>query len=187
MTGPGDRLHRATRGPMAGTVDQLDAPFWSTPRELVEHMLDLAGVGATDRLIDLGCGDGRIVIAAAQRGAEALGIDVDPCRIAEAEAGARAAGLEHRAHFRTEDLFETSLAGANVVTLYLVPLTNWLLGYRLQRELVPGSRVVSHAFPIVGWPADEEHVVEGRRVYLWRVPAEADRPAPAPIPFGTPA
>lgn len=157
------------RGPFAASGQHFDAPFWPTPEPLVEHMLDLARVGPGDRLIDLGCGDGRIAVAAALRGADALGVDIDPERIAEAKAAAEAAGVGDRASFRQEDLFWTDLRGATVVTLYLLPVANRLLGERLRTELAPGSRVVSHAWSIPDWPADREEQVDGRTVYAWTV------------------
>lgn len=165
-----DRAFKAMRGPWAGTDQHYDAPYWQTPDAVVEAMLDLAGVGSGDRLIDLGCGDGRIVIAAARRGAEALGIDIDAERIAEAEAAARDAGVAERARFLREDLFATRLEEASVVTLYLVGLPNRLLGPRLQTELAPGSRVVSHCFDIPGWAPAEHRRVDDRDLYLWVVP-----------------
>ena len=135
-------------------------------------MLDLAGVGPDDRLIDLGCGDGRIVLAAARRGARALGVDVDPARIAEAESAARGAGLDDLAHFRRQDLFATSLARATVVTLYLLQHVNRQLERRLRSRLRPGSRVVGHAWPMPNWaPAHEEETADRRRLYLWVVPS----------------
>jgi SAM-dependent methyltransferase len=165
-----DRAFKAVRGPWAGTPHHSDAPFWPTPDPLVERMLDLAEIVAGDHLIDLGCGDGRIVIAAARRGASALGVDIDPERIAEAEAAARTAGVEHLVRFRCEDLCETRLEAASVVILYLAPLLNQLLGARLQTELAPGSRVLSHAFAIPGWaPRVHETTTERRALYLWVV------------------
>jgi cyclopropane fatty-acyl-phospholipid synthase-like methyltransferase len=164
-----DRIFKQIRGPWAGTPHHLDAPFWSTPEPLVERMLDLAGVAAGDHLIDLGCGDGRIVIAAARRGASALGIDIDPTRIAEAEAAAQRAGVEHLARFRCEDLFETRLEAASVVTLYLVQHLNRLLAARLQNELAPGSRVLSHAFMIPGWAPRVHETIDRRELFLWVV------------------
>ena len=164
-----DRIFRKVRGPWAGTSQHLDAPFWTTPEPLVERMLDLAGVGPGDHLIDLGCGDGRIVIAAARRGASALGIDIDVERIAEAETAARSAGVAHLANFRQEDLFATRLEDASVVTLYLLPGLNHLLATRLQTELAPGSRVLSHAFAIRGWAPRVHEIIDRRELMLWVV------------------
>ena len=166
---PGDRLCAAVRGPFAASGNHCDAPYWQTPSSLVESMLDLAGCGPGDRLIDLGCGDGRIVIAAALRGAEGVGIDFDPERIAEARAGAEAAGVADRVSLHQQDLFLTDLTTATIVTLYLLPLPNRLLGHRLRTELAPGSRVVSYAWSIEGWPADREECVDGRTLYAWTV------------------
>ena len=166
---PGDRLCAAVRGPFAASGNHCDAPYWQTPSSLVDSMLDLAGCGPGDRLIDLGCGDGRIVIAAALRGAEGVGIDFDPERIVEARAGAEAAGVADRVSLHQQDLFLTDLTTATIVTLYLLPLPNRLLGHRLRTELAPGSRVVSHAWSIEGWPADREECVDGRTLYAWTV------------------
>ena len=167
--GTEDRAFKAIRGPWAGTPQHLDAPFWPTPEPLVERMLDLAGVGPGDHLIDLGCGDGRIVIAAARRGATALGVDIDAERIAEAEAAARAASVEQLVGFRCEDLFATRLEAASVVTLYLIPHIHGLLGARLKTELAPGSRVISHAFAIRDWVPRVHEVIDQRELYLWVV------------------
>jgi len=166
---PEDRAFKTLRGPWAGTPHHLDAPFWPTPEPLVERMLDLAGVGPGDHLIDLGCGDGRIVIAAARRGATALGVDIDAERIAEAEAAARAASVEQLVGFRCEDLFATRLEAASVVTLYLIPHIHGLLGARLKTELAPGSRVISHAFAIRDWVPRVHEVIDQRELYLWVV------------------
>jgi SAM-dependent methyltransferase len=164
-----DRAFKAIRGPWAGTPHHLDAPFWPTPEPLVERMLDLAGVVPGDHLIDLGCGDGRIVIAAARRGATALGVDIDSERIAEAEAAAQAAGVGHLVRFRCEDLFATRLETASVVTLYLIPLVHSLLGARLRTELAPGSRVLGHAFAIRDWAPRAHETIDRRELFLWVV------------------
>ncbi|HEX7848401.1 MAG TPA: methyltransferase domain-containing protein [Sphingomonas sp.] len=164
-----DRAFKAIRGPWAGTPHHRDAPFWPTPEPLVERMLDLGGVGPGDHLIDLGCGDGRIVVAAARRGATALGVDIDAERIAEAEAAARAAGVEHLVRFRREDLFATRLEAASVVTLYLIPHVHGLLGARLRTELGPGSRVLGHAFAIRDWAPRVHEIIDRRELFLWVV------------------
>jgi SAM-dependent methyltransferase len=150
-----------------------DVPYVPTPRELVEKMLDLAGVTAADYLIDLGCGDGRIALAAARRGARALGVDIDPLRIQEASAAARFAGMESQVVFRRQDLFQTPIYEANVIALYLLPRINLALRPRLLTELRPGSRVVSHAFQMGEWRAEAEDELDGRRIFLWIVPAVA--------------
>lgn len=170
----------ALRGPFAGTEGHRDAPYWQTPPQLIEGMLDLAGAGPADFLIDLGCGDGRTVIAAARRGSRALGVDLDAERIAEAQVAAAAAGLASLAHFRCEDLFRTRLEEATIVTLYLLPHVNFMLRDRLRGELRPGSRVVSHAFPMPDWAHAQEAQVHGRYLYLWIVPeTPGDQPAGA--------
>ena len=157
------------RGPFAGSPGHIDAPFRPTPDDAVEKMLDLAGVGPGDRLVDLGCGDGRIVLAAARRGAEALGVDIDPERIAEAEAAAVTVGVASRARFSVGDLFDLDLSEFDVVTLYLLPGVNrWLEG-RLKCDLRPGARVVSFCFAMPEWPAAAEEPYGFSTIYLWTV------------------
>jgi SAM-dependent methyltransferase len=152
---------------------EYDVPYVPTPRELVQKMLDLAEVAASDYLIDLGCGDGRIAIAAAQRGARALGVDIDPQRIQEAAAAAQFAGVQTRALFRRQDLFRTPIYEANVIALYLLPRINLALRPRLLTELRPGSRIVSHAFHMGDWRPEAEEEMDGRHIFLWIVPAVA--------------
>lgn len=152
----------------------LEVPYVPTPRPVVAAMLDLAGVGPEDYVIDLGSGDGRIAIMAAQRGARALGVDLDPQRIAEAGAAARLARVETRALFRRQDLFDTPLREASVVTMYLLPQVNLRLRPRLLTELRPGTRIVSHAFAMGDWRPDEHREVNAANIYLWIVPAAAE-------------
>jgi SAM-dependent methyltransferase len=159
---------------LAGFIaPELEVPFVPTPHTLVQHMLDLAQVGAEDYLIDLGCGDGRIAVAAARRGARALGVDLDPLRIQEAAAAARIAGVEARVRFRRQDLFRTPIYDASVVALYLLPGINLQLRPRLLTELRPGARVVSHAFDMGDWRPEAGETHEGRRIFLWIVPGVA--------------
>ena len=153
--------------------DDLDVPYVPTPRPVVEAMLDMAGVGADDFLIDLGSGDGRIAIMAAQRGARALGVDIDPDRIAEARLAARMAQVESRARFRRQDLFATPLGEASVITMYLMPEVNMRLRPRLLTEGRPGTRIVSHNFTLGDWRPDATREIGASRIYLWIVPAAA--------------
>ena len=150
-----------------------DVPFVPTPHTLVERMLDLAGVSATDYLVDLGCGDGRIAVAAGQRGARALGVDIEALRIQEAAAAARIAGVEGRVRFRRQDLFTTPIHEASVIAIYLLPAINLRLRPKLLTELPAGARIVSHAFDMGDWAADAEETHDGRRIFLWHVPAVA--------------
>jgi SAM-dependent methyltransferase len=159
---------------LAGFAEpEYDVPFVPTPHALVQRMLDLAQVAAADYLIDLGCGDGRIAVAAAQRGARALGVDLNPLRIQEAAAAARIAEVESRVVFRRQDLFRTPIYEASVVALYLLPDINLQLRPRLLTELRPGSRVVSHAFDMGDWRPEAEETLDGRRIFLWIVPGVA--------------
>jgi SAM-dependent methyltransferase len=136
-------------------------------------MLDLAELKPGERLIDLGSGDGRIVLAAARRGASALGVELASDLVRRAREAARFEGLEARASFRRDDLFIVPLRGADVVTLYLLPAVNLRLRPKLLAELPPGARVVSHAFNMADWAPDGHRSVDGRNVYLWVVPATA--------------
>ena len=154
---------------------KLDAPYVVTPYAVVDEMLRLAKVGPSDVVFDLGCGDGRIVITAAERlGAHGVGIDIDPRRIEEANNAARRAGVSDRVRFAVQDLFATDFSSATVVTLYLFAELNAKLRPKLLSDLRPGSRVVSHQFDIPGWPAHDGarvHVGDTiHDIFLWVVP-----------------
>jgi SAM-dependent methyltransferase len=153
-------------------AQRLDIEFVATPKETVERMLEVAEVGSRDYVIDLGSGDGRIVIAAAGRGARGLGVDLDPARIREAQANARGSGVGDRVAFRQENLFSTGLGEATVLTLYLHPELNLKLRPRLL-ALRPGTRIVSHRFDMGEWKPDLSDHVAGP-VYLWIVPARVE-------------
>lgn len=140
-----------------------------TPYETVERMLALADVRASDYLFDLGSGDGRIPIAAARRGARALGVDFDPARVRESRANAERAGVADRVRFRQENLFRTPLGEATVITLYLLPELNLKLRPRLL-SLRPGTRIVSHRFLMGDWKPDVTDAAGGI-IHLWVVPA----------------
>lgn len=154
---------------------KLDVPFIKTPPAVVERMLDFGQVSSKDTLIDLGSGDGRIPIAAAKnRGARGLGVDIDPARTQEAIAAARDAGVADKLAFRTENLFDTDLSKATVLTMYLFPEINLRLRPHLLKTLKPGTRVVSHAFHMDEWTPDRHDVVDGRDVFLWVIPARLE-------------
>lgn len=163
------RAQGTSEGSSAGR--SLDVPYVPTPVAVVDKMLEMAQVKRGDYLIDLGCGDGRIVVAAAKRfGARGLGIDLDPVRIDEARKNARSAGVESSVEFRVGDLFEADLSAANVVTLYLLSSVNRRLRPQLWRQLRVGSRVVSHAFDMgEEWPPEQTERVSGAVVYRWTV------------------
>jgi predicted RNA methylase len=136
-------------------------------------MLELAGVTADDIVYDLGSGDGRIPIAAARDfDARAVGIEIDPVRIQEAVENAKAAGVSDRVRFLNQDLFTTDISEATVVTLYLLPSLNQQLRPKLNAELRPGTRVLSHEFPIGDFKPDQALNVNGRRVLFWTIPIE---------------
>jgi SAM-dependent methyltransferase len=152
------------------------APFIATPEDVVDRMLALAAVTKADVVYDLGCGDGRIPIAAARKyGARGVGIDIDPRRIEESRANASAAGVEHLVQFQVGDAMAADVSPATVVTLYLLSSSNQKLRPMLQRQLKPGARIVSHAFSMgPDWPADAvDQFVSARgdevTLYLWRI------------------
>lgn len=159
---------QATQAPKR-TPDVIYVP---TPPEVVEAMLKVAKVGPNDIVYDLGCGDGRIVVAAVKDfGAKAaVGIDIDPQRIAEARENAMAAGVTDRVKFLEADLFQADISQATVVTLYLLPSLNVKLQPKLMQELKPGTRIVSHAFDMGDWKPEQELDVDGRKVYFWTIP-----------------
>jgi SAM-dependent methyltransferase len=145
-----------------------DVPFVPTSQALVLEMLKLANVTKADTVYDLGCGDGRIVIAAAKQfGAHGVGVDINPERIQEANENARRAGVADKVKFIEGDLFTVDIRPATVVTLYLLPSVNLKLRPRLQSDLKPGTRVVSHSFDMDDWKPDKAVTVEGAQLYLW--------------------
>jgi SAM-dependent methyltransferase len=154
---------------------KLDVPYISTPVPVVDAMLRLAAVRPGDLVYDLGCGDGRIVVTAARDfGARGVGIDIDPRRIEEANALARANGVQAQVRFAVQDLFKTDFSEATVLALYLYPELNAKLLPKLRAELKPGTRVVSHQFRIGDWPPDRSETVWSgsvdHQLFLWIVP-----------------
>ena len=149
-----------------------DVIFVPTPQEVVDEMLRLANVKKGDVLYDLGSGDGRIPVTAAKKfGVRAVGIDIDPERIQEANENAKKNGVTNLVKFRNEDLFQADFHEATVVTLYLLPDLNVKLMPRLTEQLRPGSRIVSHQFDMGKWRPDKKVELSGRTIYLWTIPA----------------
>lgn len=153
-------------------AQDLDVPYVPTPNDVVEKMLDLADVGSGDYVIDLGSGDGRIVIAAAKRGAVGHGVDLNPTRVAEAKENAEDEGMTDRVMFLEENIFETDFTDASVVTMYLLSSVNEKLRPTLLENLRPGTRVVSHSFDMGDWKPDEALQFENRNIYYWVIPAK---------------
>ena len=164
----------------AGTSHKLDVPYIPTTDTAVKAMLKLADVKSSDTVYDLGCGDGRIVIAAAKiYGARGVGIDIDPVRIREARKNARQAGVENQVAFREQDLFRANFREATVVVLFLLPALNKRLRPQLE-ALKPGTRIISNTFEIDGWKPvneidvqndpDDNYYFGSRRLLLWIVP-----------------
>jgi predicted O-methyltransferase YrrM len=160
--------------PSAQTPAQLRSPdviFVPTPQEVVDAMLKLAKVSASDVVYDLGSGDGRIPITAARTyGARGVGIDIDPQRIKEATENLKTSGMGDKVRFLNQDLFTTNISEATVVTLYLLPSLNLKVLPKLNSELKPGTRVVSHAFDMGDIKPQQTQNVNGRTIYLWTVP-----------------
>ena len=163
---------------MPSSAQQAPAPlrspdviFVPTPQEVVDAMLKLAKVTANDVVYDLGSGDGRIPITAAKTyGARGVGIDIDPQRIKEATENLKTAGVGDKVRFLNQDLFTTNISEATVVTLYLLPSLNLKVMPKLNAELKPGTRVVSHAFDMGDIKPQQTQNVNGRTIYLWTVP-----------------
>jgi SAM-dependent methyltransferase len=165
----------AAVAPLACEDELPHVRYEPTPPEIVDVMLELAGVGRDDTLYDLGSGDGRIVIAAAKRGARAVGIEIDGELVERARRNASEAGVEQRAKFLRQDLFAADFRNATVVTLYLLPEVNLALRPRLLAQLGAGTRIVSHSHDMGDWtPTASREVADetGRlhRIYLWVVP-----------------
>jgi SAM-dependent methyltransferase len=153
-----------------------------TPAELVSSelavvggMLDLAGVTPDDLVADLGSGDGRIpILAAREKGARGLGVEIDRNRIRQSDANAKAAGVSDRVTFRQQDLFVTPLNDVTVLTLYLLPEINLQLRPKILAQMKPGARVVSNTFDMGDWRPDERRTIGGTNIFLWFVPAKVD-------------
>jgi SAM-dependent methyltransferase len=173
---------RPSPGVQAEPARQPDVPYEPTPPNVLGVMLTLADVRAGDVVYDLGCGDGRVVIAAVKKapGVRGVCVDIDPQRIREARRNAAAARVADRIEFRTEDLFQTRIADATVVMIFLWPEINLKLRPRLERELRPGTRIVSHWHDMGDWaPEQRISVTAGARprpVYLWTIPVRSGPP-----------
>lgn len=152
----------------------LDVPYVPTPQPVVDRMLELAEVKSGDVLIDLGSGDGRIPITAAKKfGITAMGVDLDPARIAQANENAQREKVTDKVTFRQQDLFQTDLSQATVITLYLLNSINMKLRPTLM-QLKPGTRIVSHTFRMGDWEPDKTEQVAQRSIFMWTV-REGDR------------
>ena len=162
--------------PRAAQAQDLESkkivPFVPTPQEVVDKMIELAGVKKGDVVYDLGSGDGRIVITAAKKGARSIGFDVDGDLVKESRENIRKAGVQELAEIRQQDILTVDLSGASVVTMYLLPDVNLKLKPHILSQMKPGSRVVSHAFDMGDWKPDKTERVNGRTIYLWTVPAK---------------
>jgi tRNA G37 N-methylase Trm5 len=151
------------------------APYVPTPQDVVDRMLVLAGVQKSDFVVDLGCGDGRIPVTAAKTyGARGLGVDIDPVRIGEANANAKAAGVEHLVTFKLQDALKTDVSSATVVTTYLLSASNLRLRPLLTKTMKPGSRIITHNFSMGDWAPEKSDTFKdadgrSRTIYLYRV------------------
>jgi precorrin-6B methylase 2 len=150
-----------------------DVIWVPTPEGLIAKMLDMTKVTAADTVIDLGSGDGRTVIAAAKRGAKALGIEYNPDMVELSKRNAEKAGVAGKANFMKADIFESDFSQATVITMYLLPTINVKLRPKIL-DLKPGTRIVSHAFTMDDWQADQTESFDGRTAYMWIVPAKVE-------------
>lgn len=153
----------------------LDVPYVPTPQEIVDRMLRMAEVKPTDFVMDVGCGDGRMIVTAARvYQARGLGVDINPARIGEAKQNAERAGVTDKVEFRVGNLYATDLSPADVLAMYLLPRINLELRPKILSSTKPGTRVVSHAFSMGDWRPDRVETVDGTTLYLWIVPAHVE-------------
>ena len=166
--------HAVADTPAEPRPQHLDVSFVPTPEDVITRMLEMAEVQESDYVVDLGSGDGRIVIAAARDFGvkRAMGVDIDPKRIAEAQQNARAEGVTDRVIFVEGDLFKSEFHDADVLTMYLLPNLNLRLRPLILEKMAPGTRIVSHAFDMGEWAPDMHEQVDNRDIYLWIVPAQ---------------
>lgn len=157
------------------TFPDILAPFVPTPPDVVERMLKLANTGGDDFVFDLGCGDGRVLIAAALKyGARGFGVDAEPYRVSESQENAKAAGVDHLITIRLQDAITVDLSEATVIMFYLVQWSTDKLKELIQSQAKPGTRIVSHSFPMTGWePTKCEELVDSsgvtHKIFLWMV------------------
>jgi SAM-dependent methyltransferase len=169
--------------PLDSVAAEKDVPYVTTPQRVVERMLAMADVSEDDVVYDLGSGDGRFVITAAQQfGARGVGVEIDPQLVRQARSQARLAGVTDRVTFRQGNLFETDLREATVVTLYLEPDLNLRLRPKLFLQLDPGDRVVSHDFDMGAWTPTRVDTVAGSIIHLWTIPAQLPDSLSTPPP-----
>jgi 2-polyprenyl-3-methyl-5-hydroxy-6-metoxy-1,4-benzoquinol methylase len=168
-TSTGHVSAQAVAAPPQTGLRQPDVIYVPTRQNVVDTMLTVAKVKAGDVVYDLGCGDGRIVVAAAKLGARGIGIDIDPKRVAEANENVKKNGVGDRVKILNQDLFTTDLSEATVVTLYLLPSLNMKLRPTLWKTLKPGTRIVSHDFDMGDWKPEQTLNVDGATVYYWTI------------------
>ncbi len=160
-----------------------DVPYVPTSQAVVDAMLELAKVGKTDMVYDLGSGDGRIPITAARKfGARGVGIDINPSLVEQANKNAKEAKVNDKVRFTTGDLFDFDFSAATVVTLYLLPDVNLRLRPILWKQLKPGTRIVSHAFSMGDWKPEETKIVDGSTLYFWRIPTKEEQEKVTGVP-----
>ncbi len=154
---------------------RLDVPYVPTPQDVVDRMLDLVKVRNDDFVMDLGCGDGRMLVTAASKfGARGYGVDINPVRIEEANANALKAGVADKVQFEIKDLFKTPIEKASVIAMYLLPSVMLQLRPRILSDMKPGSRLVSHDFHMEDWEPDYQESLSDHDVFYWIVPARAE-------------
>ena len=169
-----DVLHtdRIALSKVASQMPRLDVPFVPTKGDVLTEMIRIANISKGDVVYDLGCGDGRIVIAAAEKsGATCVGIDIDPLRIKECRENVAKVGLANQISFHEQNLFDADISRATVVMLYLLPDMNLKLRSKLLKDLRPGARVVSHNYDMKQWQPDDTRQIGNHMVYFWVVPA----------------
>ena len=147
-------------------------PFVPSPQVVVDKMVELAAVKKGDVVFDMGSGDGRIVIAAAKRGAKAVGFEIDGDLVKESRENIRKAGVQDLAEIHQQDILTVDFSPASVVTMYLLPDVNLKLKPNLLSQLKPGARIVSHSFDMGDWKPEKVERVDGRTIYLWTIPAK---------------
>jgi len=154
---------------------KLDVPYVPTPQEIVDRMLEIAKVTRDDFVMDLGCGDGRMLVTAASKyGARGFGVDINPVRIEEANANAKKAGVADKVQFEIKDLFKTPIEQASVLTMYLLPSVMLTLRPRILADMKAGSRIVSHDFHFDDWEPDLQETNSDHDIFHWIVPARAE-------------